>query len=229
MNNKKGKLIVIDGGDGSGKTIQAKLLLGNFKTNNLPVKYFDFPQYESFYGKTVAKFLRGEFGNIDQVSPYLASLAYALDRSTVKKEMKDFLTKGGYIIANRYATSNMVYQAAKFENDKEREEFIRWVYQLEYEVQRIPKENIVIYLQVPWQTGIKLTKNKLVRKYLLGNKKDIHEENDIYRQKVEKMYLSLAKRYKHWVKIDCEADKKLLSPEKIHKKVLTILKEKSVI
>src|SRR3990167_8453524 len=166
MNNKKGKLIVIDGGDGSGKTIQAKLLLGYFKTNKLPAKYFDFPQYESFYGKTVAKFLRGEFGNIDQVSPYLASLAYALDRASAKNEMEFLLKKGGYIIANRYATSNIAHQGAKFFSIKEREHYLKWVYELEYKIHRIPKEDIVIYLYVPWQIGSKLTENRKKRKYL---------------------------------------------------------------
>jgi dTMP kinase len=83
----------------------------------------------------------GEFGNIDQVSPYLASLAYALDRATIKREMTDFLAKGGYIIANRYATSNMAHQSAKFTDEKERKDFIKWVYELEYKVHRIPKEN----------------------------------------------------------------------------------------
>ncbi|KXK11950.1 MAG: thymidylate kinase [Microgenomates bacterium OLB23] len=78
------------------------------------VKSVDFPQYySSFSGKTVAMFLRGDFGELNQVSPYLASMPYALDRASVKEEMEEFLAKGGIIIANRYATSNMAHQAAK--------------------------------------------------------------------------------------------------------------------
>lgn len=227
---KKGKLIVIDGGDGSGKSVQTAMLVRYIKEKKVPVKYLDFPQYyNSFHGKTVAKFLRGEFGNIDQVSPYLASLAYALDRSTVKEEMEQFLLKGGYIVANRYATSNIAYQGAKFLTEKDRDEFIKWVYQLEYKIHRIPKENVVIYLYVPWQIGLKLTQKKGGRKYLSGNQKDIHEININYRQKVEKMYLSLSKRYKNWIKVDCVENSNLLSPDQIHKKVVTVLQERKII
>lgn len=229
MQNKKGKLIIIDGGDGSGKTVQTSLLINFLKKQKFKVKHFDFPQYDTFYGKIVGKFLRGEFGNIDQVSPYLASLAYALDRSTVKEEIEQYLINGGYIVANRYATSNIAYQGAKFSNIKEREEFNKWVYQLEYKIHRIPKENIVVYLYVPWEIGIELTNKKGGREYLAGNKKDIHEVDMEYRQRVEQMYLELAKKNKHWVKINCMENKKLLSPANIHKKILAILKKKSVI
>lgn len=227
---KKGKLIVIEGGDGSGKTVQTALLLEYLKKQRIQVKHLDFPQYyHSFHGKTVAKFLRGEFGKIDQVSPYLASLAYALDRLSVKEETENFLLKGGYIIANRYATTNIAYQAAKFTQTKDREEFIKWVYQLEYTVNRIPKENIVIYLAVPWKLGIKLTAKKGARKYLSGNIKDIHEIDTQFRQKVEKMYLELAKRYKHWVIVNCLENKKLLNPQQIHKKVVAVLQSKKIL
>src|SRR3990167_6096394 len=110
----KGKLIVIEGGDGSGKTIQSKLLTKNLRQYGVPTEYLDFPQYyHSFHGETVAKFLRGEFGNINKVSPYLASFPFALDRASVKDTMKVILNKGINIVANRYATSNLIYQAAK--------------------------------------------------------------------------------------------------------------------
>src|SRR3989338_903815 len=230
LRQKKGKLIVIDGGDGSGKTTQAKLLFRYLKSYKVPTKYFDFPQYySSFHGKTVAKFLRGEFGNINQVSPYLASLAYALDRASAKNEMEFLLKKGGYIIANRYATSNTAHQGAKFFSIKEREHYLKWVYELEYKIHRIPKEDIVIYLYVPWQIGSKLTENRKKRKYLQGQTKDIHEKDLNHRIEVDKMYLSLAKRYRHWVKIDCVVRGKLLSPQEIHKKLIAVLQERKII
>lgn len=222
LKKRRGVLIVIDGGDGSGKTTQAKLIVDHLKKRKIPVKYVDFPQYyNSFHGKTVAKFLRGEFGQIDEVSPYLASLAYALDRASVKTEMEDFLNTGGIIIANRYATSNMAHQAAKFKNKKQQEEYLKWIYELEYKVHKIPKENIVIYLHVPWEIGAKLTGKKGSREYLKGQFNDIHEKDISYRKAVEKMYIELCQRNKHWTKIDC-IDKKgyLLKPEQIHKKVL---------
>jgi len=229
INTKKGRFIVVDGGDGSGKTTQAKLLIDYFKKIKIPVQHFDFPQYyNSFHGKTVARFLRGEFGNIDQVSPYLASLAYALDRASVKKEMDKILNTGTYIVANRYATSNMAHQGAKFKDEGQREDYLRWVYELEYKVHKIPQEDIVIYLYVPWEIGLKLTTKKGEREYLKG-KEDIHEKDLLFRKASEEMYLKLAKRYKHWVKIDCVQDNRLLTPEEIHEKIIRVLKSKGLI
>ena len=227
---KQGKLIVIDGGDGSGKTTQANLLVQFLKKQKITVKYLDFPRYyTSFHGRTVAKFLRGEFGKIDEVSPYLASLAYALDRAAVKKEMEQSLERGDFIIANRYATSNMAHQGAKFQNNNEWEKYLKWVYELEYKVHKIPKEDLVIYLYVPWQIGLYLTKNKPIRHYLEGENADIHEKDLFYRQKVEKMYLYLTKKFKHWVKIDCVERGRLLTPDNIHKKVIEVLLASKII
>jgi len=230
VKRKKGTLIVIDGNDGSGKTIQANLLVSYLKRNNYPTKYMDFPQYyTSFHGNTVGKFLRGEFGKIGQVSPYLASLAYALDRASAKREMEGFLTKGGYIVANRYATSNMAHQGAKFSSENKREEFLKWVYDLEYKVHKIPREDIVIYLFVPYQIAQTLNKKKKNRSYLSEASKDIHENDRNYLMQAEAMYLRLAKIYKHWVRVDCVESQRILSPEEIHIKVLEILKERKLL
>lgn len=225
----KGYLIVIEGADGAGKTTQAQLLVNYIKTHSFPVKYVDFPQYyNSFHGKIIARYLRGELGTIDQVSPYFVSLAFAVDRASAKKEMDHFLKKGGYIISNRYATSSMVYQAAKFKDTKDQKEFLKWNYELEYIVNKIPHENIVIYLHIPWQIGIKLTQKKGDRAYLEG-KNDIHEVNPDYRQAVETMYLKLAKQYKHWVTINCVKDDSILSREIISQKILEALRQKKIL
>lgn len=225
IKKRKGKLIVIDGADGSGKATQAKLLIDHFKKNKIPVKYIDFPRYYlSFHGATVAKFLRGEFGTIDQVSPYLASLAYALDRASAKDEIEEFLNKGGIVIANRYATSNMGHQMAKFKTDKEKQDFYKWEYDLEYKTHKIPKEDLVIYLHVPYQISFELTKKKDDRKYLNGKKTDIHESDMNYRIKVESTFLELAEKNKHWKKIDCTKNNKMLSIEEIQKKILEEVK-----
>jgi dTMP kinase len=219
----KGKLIVIDGGDGSGKATQAKLLIDYLKKKKFKVKSVDFPQYySSFSGKTVAMFLRGEFGELNAVSPYLASMPYALDRASVKEEMEEFLNKGGIIIANRYATSNMAHQSAKFASADERKKYLDWVYELEYKVLKIPKEDIVVYLYVPWKIGYELTKNKGDRAYLKGQSHDIAEADLKHREDAEKMYLQLAKE-KGWIQINCTENDKLLSIEEIHRKLLSHL------
>ncbi len=228
LKRKKGKLIVIDGADGSGKTTQVKLLVDYLKKKKILVKYLDFPRYyTSFHGKTVAKFLRGEFGTLNQISPYLASLAFALDRVSVKEEMEEFLNKGGIIIANRYASSNMAHQGTKFKTEKERTMFLKWLEELEYKIHKIPKEDLVIYLYVPWQISLNLTQNKPNRRYLNGKKTDIHEKDIHYRQMVEKMYLQLSQKNKHWVKINCVKNDKILSPQLIHRKIIEALKLKN--
>lgn len=225
---KRGKLIVIDGGDGSGKTIQAKLLIQHFKKRGIRVKYFDFPQYDSFYGKLVAQFLRGEFGDIESVSPYLATLPYALDRAAVQKQMSSYLNKGIYIISNRYVTS-MAHQIAKFTTSKEKKEFVNWVTELEYKVNGMPKEDIVIYLYVPLHISIDLTKKKTSQAHLQGMKEDIHERDYDYRQKAIQTYLDLVKKFPYWVKIDCCENEHLLPPEKILDKIITQLQIRNIL
>jgi dTMP kinase len=225
IKKRKGKLIVIDGGDGSGKTTQAELLVQFLKEKKVPVKYVDFPQYyKSFHGKTVAKFLRGEFGSMNEISPYLASLAYALDRASIKREMDEFLAQGGIIVANRYATSNMAHQAAKCKTEKEQTEFLKWVYELEYKVHKIPKENLVIYLHVPWKESLELTQSRGDREYLKGMKQDIAEKDLEHRKASEEMYLALSKKHRHWKTVECIENGKLLSREEIFNHVLALVK-----
>ncbi len=224
--NRRGKLIVIDGGDGSGKTTQAALLTSYFTKQGIPVKSFDFPRYySSFHGKIAGRFLAGEFG--ENVSPYLASLAYALDRASAKEEMDLWLSHGGIIVSNRYATSNMAHQGARLPQ-KDRKDFLAWIDELEYKVHKIPREDIVIYLHVPWQIGMELTKKKGERAYL-GQKSDILEADVRHRQASEDMYLMLARERKGWEIIECAENGVILPKETIHQKVLDVLKKHTLI
>src|SRR3989344_9017264 len=134
---KKGKLIVFEGIDGSGKSLQLKLLKKYFDLHRIPNKVIDFPRYkQSFHGKTVARYLQGEFGSINDTNPYLVSLAYALDRASAKEEMNKRLAEGKIVLADRYATSNMAHQAAKLPKSKQND-FLNWEYELEYRVNKI--------------------------------------------------------------------------------------------
>ena len=137
----RGKLIIIEGADGSGKTVQSELLMQYLKNKNTSARYFNFPRYDTFYGQTVARFLRGEFGDINQVSPYLASLPYSLDRLSAKTEIADILNRGEIVIANRYATSNLAHQGAKFAETNERDKYLNWLETMEYKINQIPKED----------------------------------------------------------------------------------------
>lgn len=228
LKNRKGKLIVIDGGDGSGKATQSELLIQYLKDHEHQVKYMDFPRYySSFHGRVVGRFLNGEFGALDQVSPYLAALAYAVDRAGTKEEMDAWLSKGNILVSNRYATSSMAHQGAKMPKDTQ-DEFVAWLDEMEYKVHKIPREDIVIYLYVPWKMGYALTLKKDQRAYADG-KLDIAEKDMRHRELSEAMYLKLAKERKNWVTIHCVKDGAILSKEEIHQKIVDALKEKKII
>lgn len=229
LKKRKGKLIVVDGGDGSGKATQSELLKIYLEKQGKKVKYMDFPRYySSFHGRVVGRFLTGEFGTLDSVSPYLAALSYALDRASAKEEMDQWLTHGGILLSNRYATSSMAHQAAKLPQEK-RKEFIAWLDEMEYKVHKIPREDVVIYLFVPWQIGYELTKKKADRKYSNG-KLDIAEADIRHRIESEAMYLQLAKERKNWIKIDCvDAAGAMLPKEIIHTKIIEALRQQHII
>jgi dTMP kinase len=226
--NKKGTFIVFEGGDGVGKTTQAKLLNDYLNSKNIDATYVKFPRYDTFHGKTVAKFLQGEFGNNKQVSPYLATLAYALDREGAKEDIQALLDKGTIVVNDRYATSNLAHQTIKFETPEEQKEFYDWNYELEYVVNGIPKEDIVVLLNVPLKYSNELLKKERDAAYLEG-KVDIHETDNEYRKKVEAMYKKMAAENKNWITVDCVEDDKLLSIEQVHQKVIQSLKDKGIL
>lgn len=218
MRVKKGKLIVIDGADGSGKNTQANLLIARLKKQGHKVKLFSFPRYEgSFFGTIVARYLRGEFGPINQVSPYLAALAYAADRGFARAEIDELLIKGGIAICDRYTTSSQAHLAANLPPEK-RKEFISWIEELEYKQYKMPRPNKIIYLYVPWRQAIALTQ-KVIKSRKYSTTADIHEASNKHRIEAEKMYLKLANENKNWEIVDCMDSGKLLSIESIARKL----------
>lgn len=219
----RGKLIVFEGADGAGKTTQAKLLLEFFKKNKIPVSYISFPRYkESLWGKMVARYLAGDFGNGDEVDPYLASMLYAGDRLSAADQIKKWLSDGKVVVCNRYVGSNLAHMGAKIKSASWRIKikYIKWLEKLEYEENKIPREDLVIFLHVP----VDVSRN------LIGDRKlDIHEKDLNYLEKVVQVYKELAESRKNWERIDCTASGKILRPEEIHKKVLEVLSKKGII
>lgn len=212
-----GKLIVIEGVDGSGKTTQTELLIKHLEENKIPSLLVDFPQYEGFYGKIVSKYLKGEFGSIEQTSPFLIAIIYALDRSTIREKIVSFLKGGGVVVANRYVPSNVAHQAANIKEPEKQEEFINWVQELEYKELKLPKEDLVIYLYLPWEIGMQRSKEKS------NDKLDILEKSIEHRRETETLFLKLLSRFKHWHRVDCvdEAGKQL-GPTTIHDKIISL-------
>jgi len=230
---KKGKLIVLDGADGAGKATQSKLLLAYLKQKKIPHHYLDFPRYyDSFHGQVVGRFLKGEFGQLDQVNPYLASYPFACDRAEAKEKIETWLVKGNFVIANRYTSSNLVFQGARLPA-KELEQYSDWIHELEYSQNHLPKEDIVIFLYVPIKISQKLIAKKAgsqARRYTGGQAKDINEADVEYQRRVLELYLKLSKRFKYWQIIDC-VDKKggILSKAEIHQMIISVLKKRKII
>lgn len=230
MKERVGRLIVIEGSDGSGKTTQLDLLKGRLEREGYLVETLDFPQYEeTFFGREVGKFLSGKYGGIKKVSPYLASLPFAGDRWQASPRIKELLGEGFIVLTNRYKPSNDAHQAAKLPPE-EREEYFLFSEELEYEVYGIPREDTVVFLRVPAEIGHKNIPKKGKRSYLGERKRDIHEEDLDHLREAENVYLLLARRNEHWIQIDC-CDKKgrLLPREEIHELVYLALQERGII
>ncbi len=225
---KKGRFIVIEGGDGSGKGTQTDLLIAYLKENDIPYAHLDFPNYDSFFGKLTAKFLRGELGKLEEVSPYFASLPFALDRNSAKEQIQTYLNEGKLLVANRYVSSNMAHQGSKIKDETERTAFISWLEELEYSVHGIPKPDITIFLYMPWEKAKELTTKKNERSYLQGGAQDIQEADDNHRIDTEHMYTSLATN-SSWRTINCVEHGTIVSKEQIHESIITLLKKEGII
>lgn len=230
MSKRKGKLVVVDGTDGSGKGTQTQMLLDYLEKQGTAHKYIDFPRYyTSFHGKMVGRYLTGEFGSMESASPYLSSLFYAMDRLTARDEIVDWLEEGNLVVANRYVTSSMAFQTARVEKPKQ-DEFLKWIYDMEYKEHKLPKEDLVIFLYVPVEISQKLIEQKEKREYAQGKTKDIHEANIEYQKTVSQLYLDLAKKYKHWEVIECiDKQGELYPVETIHKKIISVLKKREML
>jgi dTMP kinase len=220
-----GKFIVIDGSDGSGKGTQTKILIEKLKSEGHEVASYDFPQYDkTFFGRMVGRYLNGEFGQADEVSPYLASVLYAGDRYQASEKIKKDLSNRKIVVANRYIQSNMGHQTSKITDPKKKQEFLDWLEEMEYGVFNIPKADLVIYLQVPYKIAQSLVDQKEVRSYT-DRKRDIHEADDDYLRRSDEQYRELARIYPEWRIIDCAVDDQIQTREEIAGKVWAEVKK----
>lgn len=213
--------IVIDGIDGSGKWTQVELVRKHLEGLGKTVKLLDYPRYGYESAFMVSKYLNGEYGK--KISPKLASIFYAIDRydSMFDKKFIDF-ENYDYIISNRYVSANMIHQTGKIADEKESQEFLDWVYDLEYNIFGIPKPDRVIFLNVTPEISQQLVLKKEERKYLTGWKKmDLHEEDLNHLQNARNKAMKVVEMYDDWSKIDCVENGKILPIEEITQKILS--------
>ena len=220
-----GKLFVIDGTDGSGKQTQFEKLQESLRKDGIDFKTVSFPNYDSPSSSLVKMYLSGEFGkNAKDVSPYVASTFYAADRyATFKKELEEYYNNGGIILADRYTTANMVHQAGKIEDDKEREKFIDWLFDLEFNIYGLPKPSEVFFLNMPTEKAIELMKNR-ENKFSHSAEKDIHERDKNHLQDSYNAACWVAKKY-GWYEVNCIKENKLRTIEDIHEEIYKEVKK----
>jgi dTMP kinase len=217
MANKKGKIIVIEGTDGTGKTTQVALLLKRLKKEKINHTLIDYPRYGLPSAYFIEQYLNGKYGGPNDVPPEVASLFYALDRYEAKNSIKKHLDAGKIIIANRYTSSSMGHQGAKLNNPKERKHLFQWLVELEHGLLGIPKAHTTIILRVPAAMAQRLIDKKGRRAYI-SKKRDIHEADLHHLEAAEKTYLEMAKMFGHQV-IECTEKGRLLTPVEIHEKI----------
>jgi len=221
----RGKLIAIEGIDGSGKRTQLDLLAQALNARGLSTVQVSFPRYETPFGKLVARYLNGEFGGLAAVDPHFSALLYANNRLEVRSELDSSLAEGKIILADRYVASNLAHQSSRVPPER-REEFRAWLTHLEYELYGLPVEDLVVYLRVPAMEAQRLVGLKAARSYTT-RQRDLHEADSNHLQNAAEIYDQLATQ-SNWVRIACTDSKSgvLFPPEEIHQKVLTLVESR---
>lgn len=219
-----GKLIIIESGsDASGKATQTKKLYERLLKEGYIIKKVEYPNYESESSALVKMYLNGDFGKKpSDVDPYVASTFYAVDRyASFKIEWEEFYNQGNIILADRYTTSNMVHQASKMDIE-DRDVYLDWLENYEFNMYKIPRPDCVVFLDVPLSISSKLMENRN-NKITGESKKDIHESDLAYLEKSYNNSLHIADRY-GWNKVNCVRDNELRSVEDIHEEIYQIVK-----
>ena len=222
----RGKLVVFEGTDGSGKGTQLALLVRHLQNKNIPFATLDFPRYsESFFGDLAGKMLMGELGPVEHIPPKLAVLPFACDRWLSKKDMDTWRDQGKIVVSNRYTASSAVYHAARLP-EKEQQQFIDWVVKLEQEIIGLPAPDMTIFFHVPVAVSQKLMEE---RETLTSKKKDMYEKDLRMLQTVEELYGTLGSRLLNWKVIECTKAETMRSREEIHKEVLDVLTQNGIL
>ena len=216
-----GKLIVIEGTDGSGKSTQFRLLSEHLQKDNVAFKHLVFPRYSEESSALIRMYLGGQFGSKPtDVNAYAASSFYAVDRfASYKMDWGQWYEEGGVVVSDRYTTSNAVHQASK-EAPENREAFLHWLYDFEYNKLGLPRPDLTIYLDVPTDFTEKLLRGREVD---TGTKADIHEKDMAYLATCREMGRAAAQYY-GWHVISCVKDGKMRSIEDIHEEIYALMK-----
>ena len=220
-----GKLFVIDGTDGSGKQTQLKELEERLTKEGIDYKKVSFPNYDSPSSSLVKMYLSGEFGaHAKDVSPYIASTFFAADRyATYKKDLEDYYKNGGIILADRYTTANMVHQAGKIADKQEREKFLDWLWDYEFNLYGLPIPTKSFFLNMPPDYAEELMKNR-ENKFTHEAKKDIHESDKSHLIDAYNAACDLVDKY-DWYEVKCVKNGQIRTIDDIHEEIYNEIKK----
>lgn len=213
----KGKLIVIDGTDGSGKQTQTKRLIERLQAEGHPVQTLAFPQYGQKSAALVEEYLAGKFGSAQEVGPKAASIFYAADRYAASRQIREWLEAGQHVVLDRYVSANMGHQGGKIADPEERVAFFRWNDELEHGIFGIPRPDLTLILHCPYEIAHELTRQRD------GDDQDIHQADADHLKQAEATYLAMAEMFAEMRLVSCCPSGQLLPVEEIHSSIWTII------
>jgi dTMP kinase len=227
------RLFVIEGVDGSGKSTQIRLLSEYFNKSGSQSEFLHFPRMDApYFGELIVRFLRGEFGSLNQVDPYLVALLYAGDRMDAAGMIRKWLADKKFVLLDRYTYSNIAYQCAKIAEEIPQKKLLNWILKLEFEHFGIPRPDLNIFLDVPFsftEKKLRSGRSGADRSYLNGSN-DIHEESLTFQEKVRDIYLKVAQSDDRLAIVDCR-DKKgnMRPPGDISALILELMRQRKLI
>jgi len=227
------KLLVVEGLDGAGKSTQIRLLKSFFTKRGHSCEYLHFPRTNTpYFGELIARFLRGEFGALNEVDPWLVAMLYAGDRKDASDLISGWLNKGKIVLLDRYTYSNIAYQCAKLDDTVNRKKLMKWILDLEFKHFGIPLPDLNIFLDVPFsftEKRLSSARSGQDRNYLNGTK-DIHEESLAFQKKVREIYIEVAETCEQLSVINCSDNYgNMLPPQVIFERILEIINERKLI
>jgi dTMP kinase len=227
------KLFVIEGVDGAGKSTQIKLLNNFLSKRGYNCEYLHFPRTDApYFGELIARFLRGEFGSLNEVNPYLVAMLYAGDRKDASEVISNWLKEGKIVLLDRYTYSNIAYQCAKLQGIPAQDELMKWILTLEFDHFAIPRPDLNIFLDVPFaftERKLSATRTGNDRSYLNGTR-DIHEESLVFQKNVRDIYLRVAQSDDRLAVVDCSnSHGAMLPPDKIFELIVKLFTERKLI
>lgn len=222
-------LIVLEGLDGAGKSTQLNLLRRHADSEGRATEFLHFPRVETpLYGEMIARFLRGEFGEVDAVDPYTVALLFAGDRAVAAPLLRGWLESGKWVFLDRYVYSNVGYQCAKIDDPAARRRLGDWIVELEFGIYGIPRPDVSLFLDVPSRftaANLSSAREGSDRDYLAGGR-DVHESSQEFQSRVREVYLDVAGRDPALKVIDCSGPRgEMLSVEAIFEKIVIAISD----